>query len=286
MVDDHPAARPQSGLSQASVVWHAPAEFGIPRYMLVFGDTVPGPVGGVRSARDYFIAWAAEWRGLYAHVGGSPGARRTLREQGNGELVYDADQYDHEDSFWRVGQFAIPHNMYTDGAHLRDLAERVGALDYPLDAIPEPVWQFAPDAPRASRPTGGSIAAAFPANAVRYDYDADTNSYLRSVSGGRAQYDAATGARVAPKNVVVMLVDFQPLNDGSNQRRLEAQVVGRGTAWIATNGRTVKGTWRKASISDPTLFFDAAGAPATLTAGQTFVQVVPVGTRVAVVSGR
>ena len=286
MVDDHPAARPQSGLSQASVVWHAPAEFGIPRYMLVYGETVPGSIGGVRSARDYFIAWAAEWRPLYAHVGGSPGAIRTLRERGNGELVYDADQYDWEDSFWRVPQFAIPHNMYTDGAHLRDLAERVGAVDYPLDAIPDPVWRFGPDAPRESRATGGSIAAAFPANAVRYDYDAATNSYPRFVSGGRAQYDAATGARVAPRNVVVMLVDFEPLEDGSDKRRLEAEVVGSGTAWIATNGTTVKGTWRKASLTGPTVFLDAAGDPVTFATGQTLVQVVPTGTPVHVVAGR
>ena len=63
MIDDLAAARPQSGLSSASVVWQAPAEGGIPRYMAIFQDapcrssgrsgarattTSPGPPSGER----------------------------------------------------------------------------------------------------------------------------------------------------------------------------------------------------------------------------------------------
>jgi Protein of unknown function (DUF3048) C-terminal domain len=92
------------------------------------------------------------------------------------------------------------------------------------------------------------------------------------------QTDAATNRRVAPKNVVVMLMAFGPLNDANPEKlRLEAQVIGTGVAWISTNGRTIKGTWRKESLTGPTRFFDAAGGVATLTAGQTFVQVMPIG---------
>lgn len=79
MIDDHPAARPQSGFNDASVVWQAPAEGGIPRYMMWFQDSVPPAVGPVRSARLYFVAWASEWDAVYAHVGGSPQAMKLLR---------------------------------------------------------------------------------------------------------------------------------------------------------------------------------------------------------------
>ncbi len=65
MIDDLGAARPQSGFNSASVVWHAPAEGGIPRYMLIFQENIPAAVGPVRSARYYYIAWAAEWRAIY-----------------------------------------------------------------------------------------------------------------------------------------------------------------------------------------------------------------------------
>ena len=47
----------------------------------------------MRSARLYFIAWAAEWKAVYVHAGGSPRRCGRLREKGNGQLVYNADQF-------------------------------------------------------------------------------------------------------------------------------------------------------------------------------------------------
>jgi hypothetical protein len=281
MVDDLSPARPQSGFSAASIVWQAPAEGGIPRYMLIFQENIPTAVGPVRSARYYYIAWAAEWRALYAHSGGSPQALATLRSKGNGQLVYNADEFRWGNSFWRVKDRRAPHNLYTDGKHLRSLAKTVKAADGPM----KPAWTFAPDLQATSRPRGGRIDVAYSANKIRYDYDWKTNTYMRSVSGEKRQVDAATGARVAPKNVVIMLMKFGPLNDDSTHHRLEAEVVGKGTAWISTNGKTVKGTWQKDSLTEPTRFFDAAGKSVTLTIGQTFVQVMQTGTKVTITPG-
>jgi hypothetical protein len=133
---------------------------------------------------------------------------------------------------------------------------------------------------------GGRIEAPFERNQVGYDYDRATNTYHRRVSGEAPQVDAADGEVVAPKNVIVMLVKFGPLNDGHPEKqRLEAEIVGTGAAWIATNGRTTKGTWRKDSITAPTRFFDAEGRPVTLTIGQTFIQVLPTGAKVTVADG-
>ena len=56
MIDDQSAARPQSGLNAAAVVWQAPAEGGIPRYMAIFQERLPEELGPVRSARYYYIA--------------------------------------------------------------------------------------------------------------------------------------------------------------------------------------------------------------------------------------
>jgi len=53
MVDDHADARPQSGFNAASIVWHAPAEGGVPRYMMIFQDQIPaGVVNIVHGAHD------------------------------------------------------------------------------------------------------------------------------------------------------------------------------------------------------------------------------------------
>ena len=211
MVDDLGAARPQSGFNSASVVWQAPAEGGIPRYMLVFQENIPEAVGPVRSSRYYYIAWAAEWRAVYAHAGGSPQALQTLRANGNGKLVYNADEFRWAKSFWRVKDRRPPHNLYTDGKHLRSLAKSLKATDQAMD----PVWQFAPDLLPRLRPRGGRIEVAYSYNKIRYDYDWTTNSYYRAVTGEKHQVDAATGGRVAPKNVVIMLMQIR-----AAQRRL------------------------------------------------------------------
>jgi Protein of unknown function (DUF3048) N-terminal domain/Protein of unknown function (DUF3048) C-terminal domain len=281
MVDDLSPARPQSGFNSASVVWQAPAEGGIPRYMLVFQETIPKLVGPVRSARYYYIAWAAELHAVYAHAGGSPQALQTLRLKGNGQLVYNADEFRWGNSFWRVTNRFPPHNLYTDGRHLRGIARSVGAKDQQVDAP----WSFAPDLARSLRPRGGRIDMGYLANHIRYDYDWRTNTYLRSVTGEKGQVDAATGTRVAPKNVVVMLMKFGPLGSGYNHGRLEAQVTGQGTAWIATNGTTIKGTWRKASLTTPTQFFDSSGQQVVLTVGQTFINVLQTGSAVTLKAG-
>lgn len=283
MIDDHPNARPQSGFNDASVVWQAPAEGGIPRYMLIFQDRVPPSVGPVRSARQYYIAWAAEWNAVYAHVGGSPQALQTLREKGRGQFVYNADEFRWGgDYFHRTTDRFAPHNVYTSGKELRQLASRLGAKDAKYKAA----WKFAADKHILLRPEGGTITTVYPWNTITYRYDRASNTYRRSVTGEKRQMDRGRDKPVAPKNVIVMSMSFGRLNDGSRKNRLEAQFIGRGPAWIATNGKTIKGTWRKTSMTGPTRFFDAKGKPVTLTVGQTFIQVMPRGSKITVKDGK
>ena len=178
MIDDLSPARPQSGLQSASIVWHAPAEGGIPRYMAIFADTLPEDVGPVRSARLYFVQWASEWKAVYVHAGGSPQALATLASKGRGQLVYNADQFRYGAYFRRVPDRFAPHNLYTTLANLRKLSAAVGAEPGPL----EQKWKFAPDIPLEQRPQGGSITVSYPANTITYRYNRKANTYRRSVS--------------------------------------------------------------------------------------------------------
>jgi hypothetical protein len=283
MIDDQFAARPQSGFNAAAVVWHAPAEGGIPRYMLIFQDRIPKDVGPVRSSRLYYIQWAAEWKAMYVHAGGSPQAIATLNAKGHGEWVYNADQFRWGTQasscsgaptcyLWRAPDRFSPHNVYTDGQHLRRLAKRVGARDGPM----EPAWTFGPETAPELRPDGGLIRVNFPDVTITYRYDAKTNSYVRYVGLSRKpQIDRADGEVVAPTNVVILRMQFGALNDGHPEKqRLEAHNIGQGTAWISTGGVTVKGEWRKKSATAPTRLFGPDGEPITLTAGQTFIEVI------------
>jgi hypothetical protein len=284
MIDDQFAARPQSGLSAASVVWQAPAEGGIPRYMALFQEGSPKAVGPVRSSRYYFIAWASEWKSMYVHVGGSPQALAFLRSsRGRGSAVFDADGFRYEGRYlWRIQTRSAPHNVYTDAKNLRTMARVVKAK--PVNY--KPAWKFAADKPLVDRPKGGTIVVPYLANTITYKYDRKTNTYLRSVTGEKKQTDQANKKRVAPKNVVIMVMSFAPLNDGSHKHRLEAQFTGSGTAWIATNGKTVKGTWRKKSLTAPTRFYRSDGEQVTMTVGQTFIQVIPKGFRPTIKDGK
>ncbi len=279
MIDDLWAARPQMGLSEADVVWHAPAEGGIPRYMAMFQTQFPTRLGPVRSSRLYYVGWAAEWTAVYVHAGGSPQAIEFLRAQGRGQAVYNADW---SRLLYRVSFRPAPHNLYSDRKNVKKIPKSVGAKDVQGQ---EPVWKFAPDAPLEARPEGGTIIVPYTYNKITYKYHRATNTYRRSVSVEGKQFDAGTTpkTRIAPRNVVVMKVTFVPTGDKKN--RLDGHITGTGPAWIATNGVTIKGTWKKKSFDSPTRFFGPDGKAVTLTIGQTFIQVVTRSTAITVKDG-
>jgi hypothetical protein len=63
--------------------------------------------------------------------------------------------------------------------------------------------------------------------------------------------------------------------EGPALGRLEADSIGKNTAWVFADGRVTKGTWRKKSPTDRTRFLDAAGHEIAFPRGQIFIQVVP-----------
>ena len=241
--------------------------------MLIFQDSIPDVVGPVRSARQYYIAWAAEWtRALRPRRRLAPGDRDAAREGQRPARLQRRRVPLGRHLLPPVTERFAPHNVYTkgkDAAQARQAGRREGQAVQGGLAV---------RAGRAARRTadGGTITVAYPANMIKYRYDRKTNTYLRSVSGETKQIDAADGKRVAPKNVVVMMMSVRAAQRRQpNKHRLEATVIGSGTAWIATNGKTIKGTWRKTGLTeaDPVLRRERA-SEVTLTVGQTFVQVM------------
>jgi len=281
----------RSGRSPASAsagrpFWQAPAEGGIPRYVALYQTADPPSVGPVRSSRVYFIGWAAEWNALYV----TSAARRrrwrcSPRRQGAaGRVERRRVPVGRDVHLAHHTAVRAPQNTYSDGAHLQALSTAVGAPPVPDQA---PVWRFGRDAPLAERPDGRLDRRAVPRQPYRVRLrpqvehlpaDRDRRGVPRSTAG--------TGARVGAE-------ECRDHDDGVSRRsttaaarrRLEAAQVGSGRAWIATNGRTIAGTWRKDSFTAPTLFFGPDGSPVILTAGQTFVQVVPTGTAITIADG-
>ena len=111
MVNNHPNARPQSGLDKADIVYEVLAEGDITRFMAIFESEEPETVGPVRSARDYYIELAKGYDSIFVAHGYSPEAKKMLSsgyiDELNG-MHYDGTLFE------RVSFRKAPHNSYID----------------------------------------------------------------------------------------------------------------------------------------------------------------------------
>lgn len=260
MIENSLPARPQSGLSQAGVVYEAIAEAGITRFLALFQGENPSNIGPIRSARPYFIRWDLGYDASYAHVGGSPEALSDIKEWG----VKDLDQYYAGDYYHRVNSRWAPHNMYTNLQKLHQLEKARGTYE-PSDFTG---FERKKDEP-AKKPTAATIAMAISSSAydVKYKYLSKSNSYERS-EGGILHVDANTNKAIAPKVVVALIIPYSLESDGyhSNYKN-----IGSGPAYIFQDGQVIQGKWGKADLKAPLKLTDESGASIPLNRGQTWL---------------
>jgi hypothetical protein len=266
MIENSDQARPQSGLSQAGVVFEALAEGGITRFLALYEEGQPSSIGPVRSARPYFIDWLLPFDASYAHVGGSPQALSDIQSLN----VKDMDQFSNGGSYTRISTRAAPHNVYTSMASLRSLEGSKGWTTSNFTGFPRK-----DDAP-SKAPTASTINfnIAGPDMAVNYIYDAKLNSYKRS-EGGAPMVDSNTSQQLEPKVVIAIVVPWVngPL-DASGAHYTAYSDIGGGTAYVFQDGTVTQGVWAKSSQSSQIQFNNASGAPIKLNAGQTWISAV------------
>jgi hypothetical protein len=269
----YPDARPQSGLSHASLVFEAPVEGGVTRLMAMYEETDAHTVGPVRSARPYFVSWAAGFQAALVHAGGSPGALQRIRRT---PQIVNIDALRRPRGFNRTADRIAPHNLY---AHLPRLRALFG-LTAPGSVVE---LRHKLDAGISSRGAGLGIKIDFslpsiasgPAYQVAYHYDPARNAYLRFV-GGDAAIDQVTGQQLEPKNVAVLTTAVVPIA-GDPAGRLSVYAVGHGPALYLQDGRIIHGRWRKKAVGNPIQFWDNSGRPFAFNRGQTWIEVVPPG---------
>lgn len=277
MIENSSDARPQSGLQDAGVVYEAIAEAGITRFLAIFQDTAPQYIGPVRSLRPYYIDYAAPYQASIVHVGGSPDALSAVQAGGFRNL----DQFANGSYFTRISSRAAPHNVYTNFDQLDSLNQSKGYTSSKFTP-----WVRKKDS-KLVTPTAKTIDLAIsgPVYNVHYDYDAATNSYLRSEAGA-AHIDLVsasdgTGVQLKPKVVIVLIV---PLSSGaldaSGAYYSNYTTSGTGGAYIFQDGGIAQVTWSKLDTNSPLLFKDSAGKNVTLNAGQAWVTLVSASTAV------
>lgn len=302
MIENHKDSRPQSGLSQADVIYEAVAEGGITRFLAVFYCKDAPYVGPVRSARMYFIQMLEEYGSypLYGHVGGAntPGPANALGYIGTlgWGLYNDLNQFavpfpyywrDYE----RLPNVVTEHTVYSSTSKLWQYAKDKRGLSN-VDEKGKPwdknftKWKFKDDAKQEERGKATKVDFgfwnAFASDfAVTWDYDTVRNTYKRT-NGGAPHMDKNTGKALEPKNVVILFARESPANDGYEGGHILYRVVGTGDALIFQDGNAIKATWNKSDTENRIKFTDnKTGKEVVMVRGQVFIEILPIGNKVA-----
>jgi hypothetical protein len=275
MIDDYRLARPQSGFSSASIVYQAMIDDSSDRYMMVFQENTASDIGPVRSARPYYVYWAAEYKALYGHFGGDAEALQRVIPAMAANIYNEDDLSGGSCPYHRISTRGAPYNAYTNTAELlRCAANRT----YPATYQSLPTRPFVDDTPASQRPASQSVTIPYLAETIGYQYDASTDSYLRLVNG-QLQIDPANNQQVSARNIVVMFQAYAVVPSLDKMRPVVSNV-GSGKAIVFKEGLAITGTWNKVSKTALTVLYDDAGVEIPLVRGEIFMQSVPLKTAV------
>jgi hypothetical protein len=273
MIENHPDARPQSGLSQADTVYEAVAEGGITRFMALYNNLGSAiRVGPIRSVRPYYISFAAEYQAMLAHVGGSQDALSILSKSDSGVINIDGSVIGAPIFFRDFSRkVAIEHTMYSDTRSLYDYAVNSLGTSVTSDFAP---YAFKDDDSVSSRPVSQtvSVSVSTPEFDVQWKYDPITNGYKR-IMGGMPHLDANTNQQIEAKTLILQAVTSSYYTEtyGSIQKTVSSVDLSSGGAvTVIKNGIAIKGTWKKAS--GRTRYYDASNQEIPLVRGLLWVE--------------
>lgn len=270
-IENLPAARPQTGLDQADMVWEEVVEGGITRFVAVFHSQVPETVGPIRSVRPMDPSIFGPTAGVLVYSGGQPPFVAAVGDAGLQSIVHDEG----DDGFFLKKGKRAPHNLY-------------GTMDEFLSQVEEdreaPPVQFA----HTRNPGQGTATVAGAPFALldvklthssraQWQWGTAENAFLRSE--GTTPAVTPEGERLAAANVVVLSVEMVNTKfvDPAGTPVPETKLVGTGEGLVASGGKQVAVTWSKESVTDPLVLTGPDGAPVLLEQGVTWVELVPRG---------
>lgn len=266
-IENSPDARPQAGLYDAGVVVEAIAEGGITRFNAMFQEAKPERIGPVRSARPYYLDFVMPYDASIAHAGGSGQALAEIRAFG----MKDIDHGANGSTFYRDSNRYAPHNLYTSRAKLLEVHAKNGWTTSKFNGFPRKKEA------KAATPTARAVdvnISGFLYN-PRFEYDAATNSYLRS-QAGKPHLDE-NGKQINPKVIVVLVMSHSYSGIYSVYG-----TTGSGKTYIFQDGTVTEGIWEKTERSAQIRFGDANGAPIGLNPGQVWMSLVGSADRVSI----
>jgi len=247
-IDNAPRARPQAGLIDADVVVEEEVEGGITRFAALFQSRDAGNVGPVRSARSTDILFASALnRPLFAYSGANLAFQSLIARSPLVDVGVDRAPQEYRRDRGRPApdnQFSSTPGLFT---HLQPGAGPPPAL-FAFRQVGE-----AGDGAGAAPASGVDIEFRdVVLTAVQFRWDPPSRTWKRAQDG-------------APH------VDTG-FHDQSGAPVPEAELIGEGAAWVFTDGKVVRGRWRKPSPEAVTEYLDSSGAPIRMTPGPTWIE--------------
>ncbi|OEH93394.1 DUF3048 domain-containing protein [Bacillus solimangrovi] len=237
MINNHPKARPQSGLYKADVVYEVLAEGFVTRFLALYHSEAPKVIGPVRSARDYYIDLNNGFNAIYVCHGFSPEAQVMLNNQNvaddlNG-LYYDGTL------FQRADFRSAPHNSYITYENILKGAEE---NDYKLTQHVESL-PFLTNS-EINNISGQNVLDFMITysdyNTVSYTYSEADEKYYR-YSNGEKTADRETDIPVQVDNVFIVEAPHTIID---NVGRREVDLEAGGQAYLFQKGTINEVTWK------------------------------------------
>lgn len=263
MMNNHPAARPQSGLTKADIVYEALAEGGVTRFLAVFQSEYPDIVGPIRSARPYYIELAKGLDAIYICHGWSPEAKEMITngyiDALNG-LFYDGTLFN------RVSFRKAPHNSYISLDHME---EGIEENQYSLIGPPAS-FAFLKDGEDTDGEEQSTVTISYSTKnfEVRYAYDETMKAYKR-FSGDVQTSDYDTDEPVLLNNIIIVEMNHTKID---TYGRLNIDIHSGGRGYLLQNGKMKSVTWENEN-GEIVPYINGKEAP--LVPGKTWVNIVP-----------
>lgn len=264
-------ALPQSGLSQADIIYEVLAEGDITRIIAIFQDFNSEKIGPVRSARHYFLDFAKDNDAIFVHHGTSPQADLDIPSLKvnniNGMLDGTA--------FWRdpvrVSQKGMyEHSSYTNAEEILQQAEKKGYRLEMADEYNGMLKFYGEFKIFENDSIANTVKVPFSKNLdATFTYDTNDKVYKR-FQFGREHIDEETGGQLSVSNILVQFADMYVIKNDDQGRR-EVKLISNGKGYLITGGKYVPVTWSKKSYSSPTEWFDEQGGKLAVNKGKTWI---------------
>ncbi|MGG7096554.1 DUF3048 domain-containing protein [Clostridium sardiniense] len=262
VVENSKAARPQSGLSFADIVYETSAEGGIPRFIAVYHSNTANKIGPVRSIRPYFLTISKEYALPIAHCGGS---KEALNEVKKDNSIMSLNEMTNGKYYNRDKNRKAPHNLYTSS---ENIIQATKDKKYNLKA--ESSLKFDKEFFNKENLKEALNITVKPNNIYETSYAFENGVYTKLMDGKIAK-DALTNSPLTFTNIVIQKTDITLQTDNSH---LDIDLVNSGEGYVFSNGKVIDIKWSKDSEYGDTKLYDLDGKEISLSQGNTIWNIV------------